>query len=82
MQLDRPKCKLMLLAVLLFIKDGKAKLANALPVSSKIGVDLAKACFEACKLDGKICEEEIKLRVVGKTADGGICQRQNHSNQH
>ena len=62
-----------LLAVL-FISDGKVKLANILPIVSKKGKDVAEASFEACKLYGKIDAEENKRKVVGITGDGAFAK--------
>ena len=60
-----------LLAVL-FISDGKCKLANLLPLTSKKGDDVAIACYEACKLNETLSDVDLKEKVVGITGDGAF----------
>ena len=35
---------------------------------------MAEACFEACKVEDQINEEEIKERVIGITGDGAFAK--------
>ena len=54
----------------LFISDSKSKLVDIVPITSKKGIDIAKGCFQACHMKGKISSEELRAKVVGVTGDG------------
>ena len=64
------ECGVPLLAVL-FISNKKSKLVDIVPVTSKKGVDIASACFEACQMKGFISKEKLKEKIV--ESDWGWC---------
>ena len=57
------ECGVPLLAVL-FISNKKSKLVDIVPVTSKKGVDIASACFEACQMKGFISKEKLKKKLL------------------
>ena len=67
------ECGVPLLAVL-FISNKKSKLVDIVPVTSKKGVDIASACFEACQMKGFISKEKLKEKIVGVTGDGAFAK--------
>ena len=60
-----------LLAVL-FINAGKAKLIDIVPLTSKKGVDVADACFQACTLSDQLDSELLQTKIAGITGDGAL----------
>ena len=58
----------------LFISDSKSKLVDIVPITSKKGIDIARGCFQACHMKGKISSEELRAKVVGVTGDGAFAK--------